>query len=189
LAIDPELPKTGNRVGDFFNLKNMKYCKIISVIIIIAFSSCQKSTFITNKNTPLQEESATVMPIDDCPEGQHLAWFYEFNGFNFHRPKFNCNSGFWFCFRDGHWVKRCVADNPSTEIKTNSTVVWGKMVGSQFEIHFPAGLQYMPGNSPQDFQTFSVDDEYEIDTNLTLAKGSYTVSTIGSDFVVLVNIL
>lgn len=166
----------------------MKYGKIILVVFISTFLSCKKTTLI-NKNTQLQEESPTVMPIDDCPEGQHLAWFYEFDGFNFHRPKFNCGSGFWFCFRAGHWTKRCVADNPNTEIKANSTIVWGKISGSQFEIHFPVGLQYKPGNLLQDFQTFSVDDLYEIDTNLTLAKGSYPVSIVGSDFVVLVNIL
>lgn len=166
----------------------MKHYKIIILILFTVSFSCQKPS-VSNKKDTLQEEFATIVPDNDCPAGQHPVWSYEFNGFNFHRPKFSCDAGFWFCFRGGHWVKNCVSDDPNAQIKANSTIVWGKIVGSQFEIHFPTGLQNKPGNSPRDFQTFSVDDEYELDTNLTLAKGSYQVTTVGSEFVVLVNVL
>jgi len=151
--------------------------------------SCKKTT-VSEKTPILVEEIGTyIIPGDPCPPGTYGVWTYEFDGFNFKRPKFSCGSGFWFCFKNGHWVKTCVSSDPNAHTNTNSTVVWGKFVGNQFELHFPTDLVNKQGNSPGDFQTFSADDDYEIATGLTLAKGVYQVNIVGSEFVILVNIL
>lgn len=113
----------------------------------------------------------------NCPAGQHPVLTYACD-LAFHRPKFDCESGFWFCFSNCTWTSSCVGDLAfrSAEREFSNEVI-GELVGDNFVIHFPKGAVERSNLSAVDKSTINVDDALQFVFNgkkVTLIKGDYS---------------
>ena len=161
----------------------------VKMIFVLVLISCSKSSRQKNDEPGATSVASSVNKmIDPCPPGTHLVLSYGFDDFNFHRPIKLCLSGFWFCFINGHWYKDCVANSPYAKITNNTAFVWLEIVNNQAVIHFPRSLKSTRGYTAEDLATFSVDQEYEVSSGITLKTGSYAVSDNGTELIVAVDL-
>jgi len=113
----------------------------------------------------------------------------EFDGFNFHRPKFDCEKGFWFCFLGSTgWYIDCVPNVPVAYLKGTTAFVWARELDNQVEIHFPLDLKKDPKYTADDLKVFSVDEKYTLAENITLKPGEYAVKESDSELIVIVDL-
>jgi hypothetical protein len=176
-------------------MKSNIFLFCISSLIILG--ACKKTVSTetvksvkTNYVKPSQSSSESHKVIPGCPEGMHAVLSYEFAEFHFHRPKFDCESGFWFCTVGGHWEVDCVPDRPLASINGTTAYVWAQeLENGQIEIHFPIGLKDTNGYTAEDLSIFNVDEEYEIYKGITLKTGDYPVVETDVDFVTVVDTL
>lgn len=165
---------------------------------LILFFSCDSDSNQNENTKNLQTNSSLTNKVDSgsgigvvggdvCPDGMIAVVSYEFDTFRFHRPKKDCESGFWFC-SDGKWVITCV-ENPNGRIHsgiTESTTTVAAIIDKSNKIvsfHFPIGLIGKDGNNLSDFETFNVDEEVPFG-DLTLIKGDYQ-STFTNDEIII----
>lgn len=166
-----------------------KILPVFALALTVGLFSCQKT------QTPEPASRTTIPKLGtqaklgqpDCPPGYHLVLVYEYDRMRFHRPKKNCESGFYIC-SDGHWEWVCVPDYPMAAIVGQNASIWGQLNESetQLELHFPAGLASTPGYTANDLSVFSVDDAKAVRPDVVLVPGAYAVSLIGSELVVTV---
>jgi len=164
---------------------------ILATMLLLNFSCDSNSDEIENTqfldtNTSLTDKlRAGGGP---CPDGMIAVLSYEFDSFHFHRPKKNCESGFWFCTKGGGWNIDCVI-NPNGKIYsgiTDTTTTVAAIIDRENELitfHFPIELINKDGNTLSDFETFSVDEELKF-ADVTLIKGEYQ-STFTIDEIVI----
>lgn len=126
--------------------------------------------------------------LPDCGPNEHAVLTYSYDGFNFHRPKYGCESGFWFCFEAGHWSQTCVSNVRVATIEEGRANLWAQENNGKLEIHFPIALKSTAGYTSTDLATFNVDDEYEIYEGITMKMGDYPVIETATELVVLVDI-
>lgn len=144
----------------------------------------------TNEVQSSTSSSEALRALPDCPEGTHAVLTYEFDEFRFHRPRRDCESGFWFCTVGGHWEVNCVPNSPFASINGTTAYVWAQeLENGQIEIHFPLALKDTEGYSAEDLATFNVDEEYEIYEGITLKIGDYSVEETEIDLVVVVDVI
>lgn len=150
------------------------------VIISINFISCDEELTVSN-------ERVSHRVLEDCPEGTFTVYNYEFSTFRFKRPKFNCESGFWFCTTDGEWVKSCIDRNgdPVPKISEVGAKVYAVPIkeNNTVKFYFPKGLLDLPENNIEDFYEFNVDDEL-IFGDMKLIEGTY-LSTFTEEAIVI----
>ena len=164
-------------------------------LFTIAIGSCSKQKTSTPKPQQVEEIASYIDPLK-CPPGQHREFYYDFDGFNFHRPVNSCHRGFWFCFIAGKWHTRCVPNNETSIaiVNPDGTVeVWAQVVsGQQLEVHFPIALASDPDFTAEDLANFSVDDERDINEGennpLIMQIGEYRTTYTATEIVVTVPI-
>ncbi len=158
--------------------------------LLIIFTSCFLSLVAFSQN---------LMP--ECPTGTHPVFVNNCGPFRFHRPIYNCESGFWFCHEGGcsGWHLECwtnqpyfQASNPVANISNGQAMIWGRIVDKKFELHFPIALTTTQGYTAQDLSVFSVDADDHFFSNgaiqYIMKKGQYPVTAIGNELVVLVDL-
>jgi hypothetical protein len=166
-----------------------------ALLLLIA---CSKSATSENeaappavtKSRPVKAATTgtTAKALPGCPDGTHAVLTYEFNDFNFHRPKYGCERGFWFCTIDGHWEVNCVTNSPFSYLKASTAYLWAKELDNgQLEMHFPAELKDREGYTAEDLAVFSVDEPWEIYKGITLKPGEYDVKEVERELVVIVD--
>ena len=161
----------------------------LKMVFLLVVISCSKSSRQKDDESGTTSLASSVnRQIDPCPDGTHPVLTFGFDDFNFHRPVKACLSGFWFCFKNGHWYKDCVANNPYAKVTNTTAFVWLEIVNNKAVIHFPRSLKSTQGYTAQDLATFSVDEEYEIYPAIVLKTGSYAVSDSGTELVVSVDL-
>ena len=122
-----------------------------------------------------------------CPPGMLAVISYEFDTFRFHRPKKNCESGFFFC-SDGDWVINCV-ENPKGRLYSGMTETTTTVAGiidrenSLISFHFPIELINKEGNTQSDFEIFNVDEDLSFG-DLTLVKGNYPSTFTNNEIII-----
>lgn len=120
-----------------------------------------------------------------CPVGQGSIAVYACD-VEFHRPKYNCEKGFWFCFLNCHWEKRCLANST-----TGSTgFLYAKIVKEKYvEFHFPNEYIDKQHFTAEEKSVFNVDDplifEFE-KQKVQLITGDYPTKQEKQELTVLV---
>lgn len=153
----------------------------------IALFSCNKESIDTKV-----EENLTTLggPPYNAPPGYNWSLHYSYNDFNFHRPRFNCEHGFWFCFIDGYWHWEITPSWPVSTISGTTAHIWGKYLGNnKFEIHFPIALKTQVGYSSNELLNFSVDDTMYLENNTILKFGDYNTNETTTEIIAVVDIL
>mgnify|MGYP003610916562 CR=1 FL=1 len=165
-------------------MKTKKLILSLLATTLMLFLSCNSDSDQV-ENTQIDNLTNKVAPGGGgpCPPGSLAVIIYEFDTFRFHRPKKNCESGFWFC-SDGEWVITCI-ENPNgrrySGITETTTTVAGVIDRDNglISFRFPIELITKDGNKPSDFEIFNVDEELTFG-DLTLIKGDYS-STFTND--------
>lgn len=155
--------------------------KIIFLFFLFAFSfSCNK----TSLDDSISRESEIKSEDYPC-----IALIYVIDDFKFHRPKFDCLKGFWFCFT-GHWEITYDCGNLTTNYnsQTNQVTVYAEIISeNKLIIHYPKELTDL--YSSEDLAKLSADNDYEISDGITIKKGEYPVEINSNDITVVVDIL
>lgn len=191
----PSLPKQQSAVNGILKkvMKNLKALFIFSLFFIFSCNNRESSDKENLPSVNINSESTSARLSEGCPEGTHAVWSYSFDEFHFHRPKYNCDRGFWFCTKGGSgWTVECVPNGSTAPVSTISegkARVWAKEVDGKIELHFPLALKDTEGYTPEDLATFNVDEEYEIYNGITLKTGDYPVQQTENELVVLVDLL
>jgi hypothetical protein len=96
-----------------------------------------------------------------CPAFSHPVYTYEIDQFNFHRPKYDCEKGFFICIR-GHWDIRCAPNSPFSARITEEGMVqfYALLKDNQIELHLPAVLAELPQYAEEDMSVFSVEKDW-----------------------------
>jgi hypothetical protein len=120
-----------------------------------------------------------------CPLGEYQVVVYSCD-FEFHRPKFDCKKGFWFCFTNCHWEKKCIT-KPASGFYN---FVYAKIAeGEYLEFHFPNTVIEKQNFSKEEISLFNVDDPlvFEFDKQkLQLITGDYPTKQEKEELIVLV---
>src|SRR5512138_1831072 len=157
---------------------------IVSSFIFVAICSSNRSL-------------AQAGRIDPCPPG------YCSNGitftveqFNFHKPRTDCQSRFGICLK-GQWSAHCVPcwSNGKTSYENGKVTGWFKISGGKVELHLPLALGQAKEFMSEDMSVFYIDDDTitilneDGSKNGQLKGGEYTVTIIGDDYVVQIDII
>lgn len=163
---------------------------LLATTLILLFS-CDSDSSQTESTQNIKDNTniTNKLAAGPCPKGMIEVWSYEFETFHFHRPKYDCERGFWFC-TDGGWTVDCVTNpNAKSQITNTGTIVLG-IVDREKEIisfHFPIELIGKGGNTQSDFETFNVDEELKFG-DLSLVKGDYTSTFTNDEIIINVSI-
>lgn len=131
--------------------------------------------------------------VPDCPPGTHPVIIYEFDEFRFHRPKWNCQSGFWFCTVGGKVTVQCVPVSSfpyKSVINGKHTTVIAELTDKNIQFHFPAALLSVEGYTKKDLSVLNVDEALEINfgsKKLKLITGDYAVNIVKDELIIDVN--
>ena len=162
--------------------------------LCVALFSCSNEDSIKNeKESELFNTHLAAKGL--CPPGSTEVWEYEFDGFRFKRPKFDCGSGFFFCTVKGNWSFVGCRDQfgtvypatPSLSPVGTKVIAFTNNTVNEVTILFPYGLVNKPGNNVNDFNIFSVDEEINIG-NMKLKAGAYPTTFTATEIVVKVPI-
>lgn len=159
-------------------MKRILIAALTNIICVFSFAQTEK----VPENVP------------DCPEGTHPVIIYEFDEFRFHRPKWNCQSGFWFCTVGAKWTVQCVPNASSFPYKPvisgkHATVI-AELAEKNIRFHFPAALLSTEGYTKKDLSVFNVDEALEIDfgsKKIKLITGDYAVKLVKEELIIDVN--
>lgn len=167
-------------------MKSKKMLFGVLALVLISFFGCESD----NQKDSVNENSNLVARKRLCPEGTSEVWTYEFGSFNFHRPKYNCETGFWFCTTDAHWELDCQDSDgnsypPLPAILENKAIVYAlpDRDNNIISFRFPLELVDKPGNNIDDFRVFNVDDALLID-DMKLVKGNYNTTFTSNQIIV-----
>ncbi|WP_320814676.1 hypothetical protein [Flavobacterium sp.] len=171
-------------------MKTKKIFLGLLAAMLILFFSCDSDSNQTEAVKNSNHNITNKLPAGGgpCPDGMIAVISYEFDSFHFHRPKNNCESGFWFCTKGGDWTVNCVI-NPygkTYSYLTDSTTVVAAIVDRKNEVisfHFPIGLINKDGNTQSDFEIFNVDEELTFD-DVTLIKGNYRSTFTNEEIII-----
>ncbi|MCO6174539.1 hypothetical protein NHF50_05735 [Flavobacterium sp. NRK F10] len=163
---------------------------LFAITLVLLFSCENNSEELSSSQNLINDPTITSkLPAGGpCPDGMVAVLSYEFDSFHFHRPKKNCESGFWFCTKGGEWVVNCVS-NPKGKIYSSiseTTTTVAAIIDRENEsisFHFPIELINKNGNTINDFETFNVDEELEFG-DVTLIIGDYP-STFTNDEIII----
>ncbi|MBL0357973.1 MAG: hypothetical protein IPP72_14325 [Chitinophagaceae bacterium] len=166
------------RVGkEIIKMKKILIAALTNITCICSFAQTEK----------------LPVAIPHCPEGTHPVVIYEFDEFHFHRPKYNCKSGFWFCTTNGQWTIQCVPVSSfpyKSIIKENRINVIAELTEKSIRFHFPAALLQADGYSEKDLSVFNVDEALSFDfgsKKIKLITGDYAVKLLEEELVIDVN--
>lgn len=154
---------------------------LIVIFIVFSCSSNENIEVINSKENNMFNREI------GCPPNSTASIHYEFSSFKFKRPKFNCESGFWFCTTDGEWIVEChdnyngavVASYSLSDVDniTQRTTVAGIIDYNNkiVDFYFPIELANVGGNKLSDFDVFNVDDDESINIleGVELIPGNY----------------
>jgi hypothetical protein len=144
--------------------KNFFLPALSLMALMIVIGSCSKHK--ADEQIKVDEETLTsVESRSPCGPGEYFVVVFEFNGFNFHRPKMGCAEGFWFCefhATAGFCVPKLPEPDFGRQDKNGIVRVWGRQIGDEFEMHFPIDLKSAPGFTDEDLQVFSVDEPLDV---------------------------
>jgi hypothetical protein len=177
---------------------NLFHLSVVSLFILVAWVKIPKQANEISKSPEIKEAKSTKISSTNvnktsrtwpCPEGTHAVLVYEFDAFRFHRPRYNCERGFWFCTSGGQWSIQCVPNSPIAAIEGGIANIWAEELGGQMELHFPLELKNTEGYTQEDLSTFNVDEEYEIYEGIILKPGDYSVTETENELVVIVDII
>lgn len=180
--------------------KELFFCSFLLAAVSLIYS-CSKSVKhdlnINNDIQPVFTTSSGPDFLTPAPAGFKWVIHYEFEDFNFHRPKFDCLNGFWFCFQGGYWRWELVPATSSTtspgiiaSISGDTAFLWAQPIDSStVELHFPIALQSISGYSSTDLSTLNVDDTMYISDNAILALGDYPVTETNDELVIQVPVI
>ncbi|MDB5252461.1 MAG: hypothetical protein JWP27_1630 [Flaviaesturariibacter sp.] len=176
-------------------IQKQRLAGLLGISLLVLFA-CSKTATSDDQNTAATPTAKAMKPalsstfkeLPGCPQGTHPVLTYEFDDFNFHRPKYDCGHGFWFCFIGGHWETDCVPNYPFSYLKENNAYLWSRVLDNgQVEMHFPAELKDREGYTAEDLATFSVDEPWEIYDGITLKPGDYPVKADEKELVVIID--
>ncbi len=107
-----------------------------------------------------------------CPPGTTLTYVYTCD-LVFHRPKFDCLRGFWFCCKDKHFEIKCVPTNHMGSVG----YIYGRIIeGDYMEFHFPNDVIKKQNFTKEEVAVFNVDDALEFEDGkdkIKLITGDY----------------
>jgi hypothetical protein len=161
----------------------MKTLKIFFVMLLAMNAIASKA-----------QESKGI-PDVGCPPGQHPIISIVIDGFNFHRPKYNCERGFSICLRL-HLEADCTPDRDlfQTFFKDGQVHGYGVLLDGKVELHLPAALADLDEYAKDDMTVFSVEKEwleifYKEKKVGTLKEGDYEVKRTEEELVITVDLV
>ena len=127
----------------------------------------------------------------ECPPGTHPVLVNNCDFKNFHRPKKNCQSGFWFCFECDGWRIECLPNFPSAfkaiVDDKNKATVWAELTDKSVIFHFPAALKNSNAYVSTDLEKLNVDESLELrfpNRTVKLKIGEYAVREMYGELIV-----
>ncbi len=164
------------------------------LVFFVAWSatgSKKQTDNLTSNKTITKNDQPIEKPTREgnfwCDKGQILIVYWNFDYFNFHRPKYNCEKGFSICIQDGFWALKCITVSPIAILYNEKVNVWGEVKENQVELHFPVALRELEEYAAEDLETFSVDAPLHLNRNISLKPGNYAVKEVGQELVVVVD--
>lgn len=162
----------------------MKYSFILlTVFTCMLFVSCSKK----NPAKTISENSV----VKNTREEPQLVLTYVIDEFKLHRPKHNCERGFWFCV-EGHWETKTVYTTNMLVSYTDpsgQSHLWASVEGKIAKIHFPESLKYNPLFTSDDLAFLNADSPYELSKGIIVKPGTYAVTTLNKELIVTVDLL
>lgn len=128
----------------------------------------------------------------ECPPGTHPVLVNDCNFENFHRPRYSCQRGFWFCFDCTGWQVVCAPNATVFRASINEkniASVWVELVDNNVKFHFPAELKTRGNYTSSDLEKLSVDEPLElpfVTGKVRLVIGEYTTKEIDGEIVIIV---
>lgn len=175
----------------------MKIRSLISALAVLAAFTysiaCKKETQKVNSGSFTQQLIASGPDWPPpAPPGQHWELHYKYNGFNFHRPKYGCEKGFWFCFLEGDWEWELHPDNAYSSAfvdGTSSNLVGFPLSNNKLALHFPIEIKTLCNYNQGDLDFLNVDDEMIVSSEgKVIALGNYPVTETENELIVTVDI-
>ena len=151
---------------------------ILGLICLLFIVACNKSTTDSElKNETINNDNSPC-----------IQFVYVIDDFAFHRPKFNCLKGFWFCVT-GHWeIRYDCGGLASYNNETKKVTVIAEINDqNKLTIHYPKELLNL--YTQEDLATLYADDDYEISEGVTIKKGQYSVEINENDITVIVDLI
>lgn len=130
-----------------------------------------------------------------CPAFYHPRFTLVIDDVNFHRPKYDCERGFFICI-ETHWEIKCV---PNSYLVAKPKLEDGKVHGyvllkdEQVEIHLPAALADLDRYKDEEMNVFSVEPGIVTITlpdgsTRSLKEGDYLVERVEDELVITVDL-
>jgi hypothetical protein len=160
----------------------MKLLKIVFALILATTVFAGKA----------QEQKG--IPEVGCPPGQHPIISFVIDVLNFHRPKYNCERGFFICVRT-HFEIDCTPDRSIFQpfFKDGKVQGYGVLLDGKMELHLPAALADLDEYAEDDMSVFSVEKDW-VDIYFqekkvgTMKEGDYEVTRVGEELVITVDL-
>jgi hypothetical protein len=123
--------------------------------------------------------------FSQCPPGSVVVGIGVSWECDFHRPKFKCEKGFWFCCTKTRMIIRC------SSLPRNNSEIFGELVNNQMVFHFPIEFKKRSKLTEEELKTFNVDEALEFNFNgvkFKLVIGDYSTEENEVEIVAKVNI-
>lgn len=118
-----------------------------------------------------------------CPPGTTLTYVFTCD-FHLHRPKFNCEKGFWFCCKEKRWDIKCL---PNYHVGSVG-YIYGRIIdGDYMEFHFPNEIVKKQNFTKEEVAVFNVDDPLEFENEkdkIQLITGDYPTIQLKEELIV-----
>jgi hypothetical protein len=162
----------------------MKFIKIIFSLLLLS------NVFIG------KAQGSKTAPEVGCPPGYHPIMALTIDVFNFHRPKYNCERGFFICIKGIHFEGDCTPDYPQffPYFKDGLVHGYGLVLDGKIELHLPAALADHPGYAKDDMSIFSVEKDW-VDVYInekkigTMKEGDYAVKRTELELIITVDLI
>jgi hypothetical protein len=139
-------------------------------------------------------QNGKTTPEGSCPPGYITVITIDADVFNFHRPKYDCEKGFFICIRGVHFELDCQpATRLSSYLKDSRVHGYGLLLDRQIELHLPAALAEHPAYANDDMSVFFVEKDwieiYSKDKKIgTMKEGDYEVKRTEEELIILVDL-
>ncbi|WP_291082402.1 hypothetical protein [Flavobacterium sp. BFFFF1] len=149
--------------------------------------SCSFSILMHQSTVAQVNSGKAVGEKSPCAGSSDICYFVEVSEFRFKRPKYDCESGFWFC-TGSRWILVCTPDDseplsPTLTERGVKVIAVPKKTDKVLTFLFPYALVRQPGNNIEDFRTFNVDEEITIG-GMKLKKGDYPTRFTDAEIII-----